>query len=68
MSLAGISASSFFAGLNPATSHVIREWDGNCHCDFEIRAELLQLLREERCQRQVPAKKAGPRKRQAFAL
>jgi hypothetical protein len=44
------------AGLNVATSHVIREWDACGHGDFEMRAELLALLTEERRGRQLPSK------------
>jgi hypothetical protein len=44
---AGIAWLHHVAGLNPATSHVVRDWDRSCNCDFEERAELLQLLREE---------------------
>jgi hypothetical protein len=36
------------AKLNPATSHVIREWDSNGAHSWEIRAGLLHLLHEER--------------------
>jgi hypothetical protein len=40
------------AGLNPATSQVIRAWDrGGIH-DFEVRQELLTLLLDERDRRQ----------------
>ena len=49
---AGITWLHHVAGLNPATSHVIREWD-RCSCnDFEIRSELLGLLQEEQTRRQ----------------
>jgi hypothetical protein len=65
---AGIAWLHHVAGLNPATSHVIREWDRNCNYDFDVRAELLQLLCEERCRRQEPAKKPTLRKRQAAAV
>jgi hypothetical protein len=58
---AGICWLHHVAGLNPATSHVIREWDGSCSNDFEVRAELLQLLQEECTRRQEPVKKAGER-------
>src|SRR4051794_20044994 len=51
---AGVAWLNQVAGLNPATSHVIREWDQHGCSDFEIRAELLELLREERCRRQKP--------------
>src|ERR1700687_1291142 len=38
---AGISWLHHVAGLNPATSHVVREWDA-CRCsNWEIRSELL---------------------------
>ena len=40
------------AGLNPATSQVIRAWDrGGIH-DLEVREELLTMLREESGRRQ----------------
>jgi hypothetical protein len=45
---AGINWMNRIAGLNPATSHVIREWDGRGPHDWEIRAELLAMVREER--------------------
>src|SRR5580658_6256787 len=50
---AGISWLHHVAGLNPATSLVIREWDRCRGCDFEMRAELLGLLRVERKRRGV---------------
>jgi hypothetical protein len=36
------------AGLNPATSHVIREWDSRGAHDYTVRAELLAVLKEGR--------------------
>src|SRR3954447_17695580 len=45
---AGIMWLTRVAGLNPATSQVILSWD---HCgprDWSFRAELAQLLRDER--------------------
>jgi hypothetical protein len=45
---AGITWLHRVAGLNPATSHVIREWDACGCCDWEIRAELLTLFKEDR--------------------
>jgi hypothetical protein len=48
---AGIAWLHHVAGLNPATSQVIREWDRCRGCDFEIRAELLGLLRAEQIRR-----------------
>src|SRR5207248_8892532 len=44
---AGINWLHCVAHLNPATSHVIREWDGCLTHDFEVRAELLSLFRAE---------------------
>src|SRR5437667_2046910 len=48
---AGITWLNRVAGLNPATSHVIREWDSCCAADWEVRSELLTLLKEHRRQR-----------------
>lgn len=45
---AGITWLHRVAGLNPATSHVIREWDCRGAHDWPTRAELLTLLREAR--------------------
>jgi len=44
---AGISWLHRVAGLNPATSHVIREWDRRGAHDFEMRMDLLAALRDE---------------------
>jgi hypothetical protein len=45
---AGVDWLTSVAGLNPGTSHVIREWDRAIHSNFEIRAALLALLRQHR--------------------
>jgi hypothetical protein len=45
---AGICWLNHVAGLNPATSQVIREWDRSAECDYEIRAELAAIFRAER--------------------
>src|SRR5262245_3214045 len=45
---AGITWLHTVAGLNPATSHVIREWDARGSRSWTMRQDLLQLLREER--------------------
>ena len=48
---AGICWLNHVAGLNPATSHVIRDWDKVGENDFELRSELLAIFkacREER--------------------
>jgi hypothetical protein len=42
---AGICWLNHVAGLNPATSHVIREWDRAGENDGEIRDELLAIFR-----------------------
>ena len=52
---AGITWLHRVAGLNPATSHVIREWDACSASSWEVRADLLAVLKEERHQRQQPA-------------
>ncbi|MGH7169845.1 MAG: hypothetical protein ACRELG_06165 [Gemmataceae bacterium] len=44
---AGITWLHHIAGLNPATSHVLREWDRRGIHDLELRADLLALLRKE---------------------
>ncbi len=49
---AGISWLHRVAGLNPATSRVIREWDAHGSSNWEVRAELLRVLKEERARRQ----------------
>jgi hypothetical protein len=51
---AGIHWLNRVAGLNPATSRVIREWDGSAPPHWEIRAALLTFLKEERQARQTP--------------
>ena len=61
---AGISWMNAVAGLNPATSQVIREWDGRGANHWEMRAELLAIFREERRARQSqPEADAGGRLR-----
>src|SRR5271167_4551217 len=50
---AGITWLFHVAGLNPATSHVIREWDHRGAHDWTVRAEMLALLREERQARET---------------
>jgi hypothetical protein len=49
---AGISWLHQVAGLNPATSHVIREWDRRGAHDWQLRADLATLFKEERRARQ----------------
>jgi hypothetical protein len=45
---AGVCWLNRVAGLNPATSHVIREWDRCAGFDFEVRSELLAIFKEYR--------------------
>jgi hypothetical protein len=49
---AGINWLYSVAGLNPATSHVIRAWDQRGAHDLTIRTELLAVFRAERNRRQ----------------
>jgi hypothetical protein len=46
------------AGLNPATSSVIREWDRRGRHDFDLRAELIAHFKEERRRRQCRTRSA----------
>src|SRR6266478_4191532 len=58
---AGISWLHNVAGLNPATSRVLREWDRRGARDIELRAALLAVLRAEweaRQARQAPVRPA----------
>ena len=52
---AGICWLHSVAGLNPATSHVVREWDRACNNHFEIRADLLEAFKEVRAGRRTTA-------------
>jgi hypothetical protein len=45
---AGILWLSRVAGLNPATSHVIREWDRRGPQDWAFRRDLLEILKDAR--------------------
>ena len=49
---AGITWLHRVAGLNPATSYVIREWDCRGSQNWEVRSELLTFFRDERQRRQ----------------
>ena len=51
---AGICWLNHVAGLNPATSHVIREWDRVGENDFELRSELLSILKNYRAEPSTP--------------
>src|SRR5438132_8594051 len=52
---AGICWLNRVAGLNPATSLIIREWDRCGAADYEVRADLLTHFKEERNRRRQPA-------------
>jgi len=52
---AGISWLNRVAGLNPATSHVIREWDACSSCNWEFRSEVLTILKADQRRRQQPS-------------
>jgi len=52
---AGITWLHRVAGLNPATSHVLRDWDRRGRHDFEVRSELLHHLKQELQARQEKA-------------
>ena len=49
---AGITWLHHVAGLNPATSHVLREWDRRGVHDLELRADLLAFFQQARGNRQ----------------
>ncbi len=51
---AGLEWLSKVAHLNPATSHVIREWDRSAEC-FEFRQDLLSEFKDFRQQSEKPA-------------
>jgi hypothetical protein len=57
---AGITWLHRVAGLNPATSHVLREWDRRGVHDLELRADLLAELQAERRRRPVVAGSPDP--------
>jgi hypothetical protein len=48
---AGISWLNLIAGLNPATSRVIREWDCGGPDNWQVQGEFLLLLQTERRRR-----------------
>jgi hypothetical protein len=54
---AGITWLHRVAGLNPATSHVIRAWDHRGAADWEVRSELLAFLKEHRQAQKEPARR-----------
>jgi hypothetical protein len=57
---AGITWLHRVAGLNPATSQVIRAWDSCGAHDFSVRSELLRHFKEERQGRARPKPAQNP--------
>ena len=49
---AGVAWLNRVVGLNPAISHVIRAWDSCGRCDWQVRADLLEVLKEHRYKRE----------------
>lgn len=58
---AGINWLHRVAGLNPATSQVLREWDLRGPRDLDLRAGLLDELRAEKRQRERQADRESAR-------
>jgi hypothetical protein len=56
---AGITWLHRVAGLNPATSHVIREWDRRGGANWEVRSDILALLKEYRHSRRKAPRSKG---------
>jgi hypothetical protein len=56
---AGINWLHLVAGLNPATSSVIRDWDSAGPKGTEVRFELLRLFKDERTARQERGRSEG---------
>jgi hypothetical protein len=57
---AGITWLHHVAGLNPATSHVVREWDLRGVHDRELQADLLTFFRQARRARRAETSRAKP--------
>jgi hypothetical protein len=64
---AGICWLNRVAGLNPATSLIIREWDRCGAADYEVRADLLAQFKDERGRRQTEAV-SGPHRNRIHDL
>lgn len=60
---AGICWLNQVAGLNPATSYVIREWDSCAENDFEMRRDLVAVFKEERQRRRQLTTEPAPTNR-----
>jgi hypothetical protein len=57
---AGITWLHHVAGLNPATSQVLREWDRRGVHDLELRADLLAVFQKERQARRRERRSSAP--------
>jgi hypothetical protein len=57
---AGITWLHRVAGLNPATSNVLRDWDRRGVNDWPVRSDLLTELKEERRKRREKTETARP--------
>jgi hypothetical protein len=64
---AGITWLHHVAELNPATSHVLREWDRRGVHDLELRAELLAVLQQERRARRADQPARAKKASRAYA-
>lgn len=64
---AGICWLTQVARLNPATSHVVREWDRACHYSYEVRADLLEQFHLEQ-ERRSAAQTKRRAKREAVLV
>ena len=62
---AGITWLHRVAGLNPATSQVLRDWDRRGRHDWDVRSDLLHIFKEEVTARQAKTDEASSPK--AFA-
>jgi hypothetical protein len=58
---AGITWLHQVAGLNPALSAVLREWDQRGASDFDLRNDLVAELRQELARREQPARREPAR-------
>jgi hypothetical protein len=65
---AGIAWLSRVAGLNPATSQVIRAWDCGGHYDWELRSALLEACKDELHRRQASTPPAHSQPRFNYEL
>jgi hypothetical protein len=55
---AGITWLHRVAGLNPATSHVLRDWDRRGRHDWEVRSDLIHVFKQAVLARQAKSDEA----------